>query len=305
MKFLKLLAYTVPIFSIFFVYGCGGSYTETEIVSSEPVTIETFKESLNPDGEWIKITKEEIDSDGVVGEQTGFVDEDINVEYIWRPNPIYIYTGWNPYTNGRWIWTDWGWMWASNFDWGWATYHYGRWWWSGVYGWVWSPGYRWAPAWVTWRFAENHIGWYPLSPRISLYAGISNINYNYRNENWTFVERNNFTRTIDNNTIVNVSKNEEIVADSKHVMNIKQQNNKIINTGPDVKNIEKSTGENITQRTINETSVKGKPTVNENSVSVYKGTNKSTSKNKGKNKNKNNKGNEEKDNSNEQKKHHE
>ncbi len=279
---LKIL-FTYSIF-IIIIIGCGGggSYTETKVVSSGPVTIETFMTPLSADGEWIKITKEEIDANGVVEtESSVFIDDDINTEYIWRPNRAFIYEGWNPYTNGSWVWTDDGWMWASSYDWGWAPYHYGRWWWSPVYGWVWSPGYRWAPAWVTWRWSDYHIGWYPLSPRV-MWNGGSVINYNYRNENWTFVEKQNFTKTVNNTTIVNAGKNPDIVSGSKQYVNLKEQNNKIVNQGPNVNDIQNSTGTKIKPKSINESSVKGKPQVGKNSVSVYKGGTKTVTKNKNK-----------------------
>ena len=70
---------------------------------------------------------------------------------------------WRPYQQGHWAYTDrYGWMWVSAEPFGWATYHYGRWGFSPDIGWYWVPGYRWAPAWVSWRRSDNYVGWSPL-----------------------------------------------------------------------------------------------------------------------------------------------
>jgi len=38
--------------------------------------------------------------------------------YVWVPR--HMQHGWRPYTSGRWVWTDYGWTWVSDFEWGWA-----------------------------------------------------------------------------------------------------------------------------------------------------------------------------------------
>lgn len=105
-------------------------------------TIEGVQNELQQDGEWIKVTKAEIDPEGVTDNGGGF-DDEINTDYVWRPRNME--PGWTPYSNGYWSYTDCGWMWTSYYSWGWRPYHYGRWWWSDYYGWVWSPGFIWAP----------------------------------------------------------------------------------------------------------------------------------------------------------------
>jgi hypothetical protein len=77
---------------------------------------------------------------------------------------------WTPYSRGHWVYTNVGWLWASNEPWGWATYHYGRWINIDGTGWVWVPGYRWAPAWVSWRYGGGYAGWAPLPPET--FAGV-------------------------------------------------------------------------------------------------------------------------------------
>ncbi len=89
----------------------------------------------------------------------------------WRPavaaNPL-----WRPYLNsGRWVYTDSGWYWHSDYSWGWAPFHYGRWYRHATYGWVWLPGSAWGPAWVSWRYADGYCGWAPLPPEAEFVAG--------------------------------------------------------------------------------------------------------------------------------------
>ena len=80
----------------------------------------------------------------------------------WRPSRVDV--GWQPYTDGQWVYTDAGWYWDSDEPFAWACYHYGSWVDDPAYGWVWIPGVEWAPAWVTWRQGPDYIGWAPCGP---------------------------------------------------------------------------------------------------------------------------------------------
>lgn len=82
--------------------------------------------------------------------------------HVWRP---YVGAGWRPYSDGRWIWTIYGWTWIPYEPWGWAAYHYGRWGYSPALGWYWIPGSAWGPAWVSWSFYGDYVGWCPLGYR--------------------------------------------------------------------------------------------------------------------------------------------
>jgi hypothetical protein len=84
------------------------------------------------------------------------------VGYVWRP---YVAAGWQPYSQGRWIWTVYGWTWVPYESWGWAVSHYGRWGHAPALGWYWIPGARWAPAWVSWAAGGDYVGWCPLGYR--------------------------------------------------------------------------------------------------------------------------------------------
>ena len=80
---------------------------------------------------------------------------------VWQPRVSY---DWQPFTEGRWVWTDQGWLWYSDEPFGWAVYHYGYWVNEGASGWLWVPGYDWSPARVRWVVRDDAIGWAPLPP---------------------------------------------------------------------------------------------------------------------------------------------
>src|SRR5262249_27817167 len=79
---------------------------------------------------------------------------------LWQPS---VPVGWQPYADGHWVWTAFGWTWTSYEPWSW-TFHYGRWGYLPPRGWVWFPGTVWGPAWVTWVTYSDYVGWAPLSP---------------------------------------------------------------------------------------------------------------------------------------------
>ena len=79
--------------------------------------------------------------------------------------PAGVDAEWQPYSDGRWVYTDWGWSFVSSVPWGPIAFHYGRWGWGLDLGWYWVPGYVWGPAWVSWRFASGFYCWSALGPR--------------------------------------------------------------------------------------------------------------------------------------------
>jgi len=106
----------------------------------------TFEQQLSPYGRWVDTP-----------------------EYgrVWVPG---VGPDWQPYADGQWVSTRWGWSFAAPVPWGWAVYHYGRWGWRGGFGWFWVPGYVWGPAWVSWRWVNGYACWAPLGPRGYVYA---------------------------------------------------------------------------------------------------------------------------------------
>lgn len=93
--------------------------------------------------------------------------------WVWQPSVVVVNRSWVPYSHGgRWLWTDAGWYWCSDYSWGWAPFHYGRWCTYPGIGWCWVPGSVWGPSWVTWRYSDSHVGWAPLPPACGWSTGI-------------------------------------------------------------------------------------------------------------------------------------
>jgi len=84
--------------------------------------------------------------------------------YIWVPT---VAVGWSPYSNGRWVWTGWDYVWVSYDPW-YAPFHYGRWFWTVRFGWCWVPplptAVYWSPGYVGWVWTTGYVGWVPLAP---------------------------------------------------------------------------------------------------------------------------------------------
>ena len=67
------------------------------------ITYQQFYNDLSPYGNWVNYG---------------------NYGYAWVPSMA----NFRPYyTNGHWVYTNYGWTWVSNYSWGWAPFHYGRW----------------------------------------------------------------------------------------------------------------------------------------------------------------------------------
>ena len=131
---------------------------------SGSVDIDSFQDALQPYGDWMV---------------------SLNYGRVFRPH---VSREWRPYYYGRWEWTSEGWLWVSDEPFGWAAYHYGRWAYDSYQGWLWVPGYQWAPAWVSWRYSSDVVGWAPLSPGVSVFASATP----FQEAFWTFVPCQSF-----------------------------------------------------------------------------------------------------------------
>ena len=238
-------------------------YTSSTTTSSDypgagdipPVTMQTFEDTLSNYGQWIQVNKDDVDPDYINqdntadenantdgdqnyvstdGNDNSDMDADINVSVIWVPYSNYEVEDWNPYVNGRWVWSPYGWEWVSDYHWGYGPYHYGRWWHSRDYGWCWSPGYRWGPSWVNWCENDGYIGWHPISPREHHHE---NGNWNEGNTGntsqhpisidprWVFVKRQDFTREVNSSTIESIDLRTGVMNNNTSVFLPGQQGN--------------------------------------------------------------------------------
>ena len=239
----------LPLIILLFIFG-SRSYSQVNEKNSEndTITLRIIHNELDSAGEWVKVTKDQIDPEERGNED---IDVDVNIEYVWVPHYNVIDPEWNPYSYGQWIWCDIGWTWYSYYSWGWLPYHYGRWWFWDLYGWVWSPGYAWAPCWVDWYWGCGYVGWYPISPWHNWYWHNGYVINNHHppphkrnHRKWTFVREEDFNKKITKQKLANEKEKNQIFADNTKV------DPKQFEKGPNVKDFEKVTGEKINAKTI-------------------------------------------------------
>ena len=130
------------------------SYIEAPAMEAEPVYVSNnyFYDTLSPYGSWVYVT---------------------GYGRCWRPTVAVSNPYWRPYLDrGRWVYSDSGWYWLSDYTWGATTFHYGRWFNDARWGWCWWPDTVWAPSWVSWRYTTDYCGWAPLPPTAGYYSGI-------------------------------------------------------------------------------------------------------------------------------------
>ena len=233
---------------------------------------ELYKD-LNKDGDWMQIKESDLDDDSGDPENVSTEGTNVRIINVWRPRGMS--EDWSPYSEGRWVYTYSGWVWATDYDWGWAAYHYGRWVYYDLYGWVWLPGSYWAPSWVQWCYTSDYIGWYPIYPRRhgwhhGHHGWHDRFYHGGRNHHWVIVKRNRFTEKINKEVVVDRNKNAEILKDSKTKAIIKYNGGSLENVGPKVTAIEKNTGQKINPKEINYNGSQGVTKVDNNSVSVYR-----------------------------------
>lgn len=192
-----------------------------------------FYSALRPYGEWIEIG-------------TGF--------YGWRP--VRVRSGWRPYLHGRWVWTDYGWYWASYEPFGWAVFHYGRWYYDDYYGWIWIPDDVWGPAWVEWRYDDYYIGWAPLPPyaTFSISVGIRFTTQWYAPARyWCFVPFGRFTATRVDGYVLHESTTRRLIRTTRSAVRYEVDRDRVINRGVDREIIERRGNTRIPRADVVET----------------------------------------------------
>jgi uncharacterized protein DUF6600 len=163
---------------------------------------------------------------------------------VWQPRE---YTrDWNPYYDGHWVDTDMGWTWVSDYQWGAIPYHYGTWVSDPRYGWVWIPGEVWAPSWVVFRSTPEYIGWSPVPPGFSI--GVS-MEFGAPSS-FIYVSSRDFLAPRLRTAIIPRERTNVFINNTTIINNIVIQNNIVINRGPDVRVIERATGQPVRQQPI-------------------------------------------------------
>jgi hypothetical protein len=108
---------------------------------AQPPDMNAFRRDLSPYGRWVQTPEYGV---------------------VWVPNGVG--PEWQPYTDGTWVETAWGWSFVPAVPWGAVVFHYGRWGFRAGLGWFWVPGTVWAPAWVSWRYYNGYVCWSPYGP---------------------------------------------------------------------------------------------------------------------------------------------
>ena len=200
----------------------------TTIVLQQPVIIQQaqdFYAPLNSYGDWITLPA---------------------YGRVWQPAVTVVNAEWRPYYHGgRWIYTDCGWYWQSDYSWGWAVFHYGRWCYVDGHRWVWIPDTVWAPAWVSWRRSNTHCGWAPLPPSATYRVGVGfavgqgvqfDVQFGLSSGHYTFVANNRLGEPNLASVIIHHNHVETVYRKSRHMDDSYTWNEKqrrVHNQGPD------------------------------------------------------------------------
>lgn len=201
--------------------------TQKALAQDGDVSLQSFYDELSPYGTWI---------------------QDPQYGYVWRPDVDQ--EEFRPYyTNGRWVMTEYGNTWVSNYDWGWAPFHYGRWVYNRYNQWIWLPDTVWGPAWVSWRSGGGYYGWAPLGPSISIGINIGRGGYRVPDMCWNFVPYANIY--YNNYPRYSWNRNRVYIQNTVIINNTYVRNNRTYYTGPRIDDIRRETNQRVNVYAIN------------------------------------------------------
>jgi uncharacterized protein DUF6600 len=220
MKVLRILPWVTAMALV------AGAYTpqaSAKVDIGFSIGFSNFESSLSPHGNWF-----------------------VSAQYgrVWQPS-VY-HAGWNPYYDGHWVYTDVGWTWVSDYRWGAIPYHYGTWALDPEVGWIWVPGDVWAPSWVVFREGPGYVGWAPVPVGYSVGASFTFGNHGYYDDYdpniFVFVGDRDFLAPRIRERIVPVYQTRTIIQRTTVLNTVRVENNIVVNRGPSVRTIERSTG---------------------------------------------------------------
>jgi len=200
------------------------------------ISIGGFYDELEPYGRWV----------------------DCRYGDCWVPGRVSRH--WQPYSNGEWVYTEYGWTWVSYDPWGDDPYHYGTWVYTDRYGWAWIPGTVWAPAWVTWSYSDDYVGWAPLPPSIAFGAsGYYGRPVVMRSTQYVFVPMNRFVGTNVASVRVSPQQSATIFQQTTPVTRFGVSGGIVRNTAIPVETIQRATRVPIQPRTIRDARAAPRP----------------------------------------------
>jgi hypothetical protein len=218
--------------------------TQKASAQDEDVSLQSFYDELSPYGTWI---------------------QDPQYGYVWRPDVDQ--EEFRPYyTNGRWVMTEYGNTWVSNYDWGWAPFHYGRWVYNNYNQWIWLPDTVWGPAWVSWRSGGGYYGWAPLGPSVSIGINIGRGGYRVPDMCWSFIPYANIY--YNSYPRYNWNRNRVYIQNTVIINHTYVHNNRTYYTGPRIDDIRRETNQRVNVYAINRSHSPG-TRIENNRVNIY------------------------------------
>lgn len=234
-----LIPIAMAIVAMAAVAGCAAGYDRPQPGYYEQprgdVNVSIFYDEMSPYGDWLQ-------SD--------------NYGVVWCPwdKPV----DWRPYTEGEWVWTNYGWAWVADEDWGWAAYHYGRWYDDPYNGWCWVPGRDWSPAWVAWREGGGYVGWAPMPPEMGwqVNVGFSSNNWDampgVEHYWWSFTLERDLPGAGVGRRLAPRHRGGVLVAGTHNITNYTYVDAHVANRSLDIEPIRRANGRNIPTRVIND-----------------------------------------------------
>ncbi len=259
-----------------------------------------FYDELSTGGEWVEINSNQLGlksgdkkSSEILRENRNFIaqvfgintayaqtESDVFNLFVWRPTtelinkemeasgekPV-LYT---PYTNGQWTYTDAGWYFKGATPQEEITSHYGRWTQDPELGNVWLPGKTWSPAWVEWRQNSDYVAWAPVPPGTYIEKDVLP-DKELSDDRYTVVEKKSFTEPSISKYRYQVveNKNKIMIKEMTKIDGVMIKEKTVINKGPEVSDIEKSSGKKIEQVKIVKTDKKDGVKPSDGVISVY------------------------------------
>ena len=190
--------------------------------------------------------------------------------YVWIPR--HMGYRWRPYSQGRWVMTDYGWTWIAREPWGSIPFHYGRWGYDNDFGWFWVPGTVWGPAWVSWRWGNQYAGWAPLPPGVEFRAGMdfAQLSFSIPIRFWIFLQALHFLDNDIYRYTLPYERNVTIINYTSVHNNIYFRDNRIFNEGMGIDNVRRVTRRAVPSYRVQDVRQPGPARVVGNDVQIYR-----------------------------------